>query len=107
MSETTKHTSAPWTYEITKRPNGEFIGLPSIYSPNRHKHVATLIKLEEVEANAQLIAAAPELLEACQAALDGLYSYRDIDGNCSAMSEREKLQNAISKATQSTTGAHT
>lgn len=39
-----------------------------------------------------------DLLEACKAALDGLYSYRALDGNCSAMSEKAKLEAAIQKA---------
>jgi hypothetical protein len=38
------------------------------------------------------------LLAACKAALDGLYSYRNIDGNCSARSEKEQLIKAISRA---------
>lgn len=53
---------------------------------------------ETARANARLIASAPDLLAACKAALNGLYSYRDIDGNCSAMSERDQLQTAIEKA---------
>lgn len=51
-----------------------------------------------LQANARLIAAAPDLLAACKAALDGLYSYRDIPGNASAMAEKEQLERAIKQA---------
>lgn len=50
------------------------------------------IRIEETEANARLIASAPELLEACKLAVNEYH----LDGNCAnAIAE---LKQAISKA---------
>jgi hypothetical protein len=57
-----KHTKAPWRRNI--RANGKY---PVIFA-GRNQHVATASRQAdpaEVEANIDLIAAAPELLEAC------------------------------------------
>jgi hypothetical protein len=50
----------------------------------------------EAEANARLIAAAPELLEVCKAVLPLLEDWHEDDGRASTM--WRKAQNAIAKA---------
>lgn len=52
----TKHTPGPWEYNV---------GMASIYSVQEKKKICVLT--HENEANAHLIAAAPELLEALEA----------------------------------------
>lgn len=69
MSET-KHTPGPWTLE----PNGPGYNLKS---PNFASHFCILLGMNgkpdgEHEANARLIAAAPDLLKACQEAVGWL-----------------------------------
>ena len=63
----TEHTSGPWGRNI--KPARKY---STIYA-GRNTHVAHLetngLADAEIEANANLIAAAPELLEACEAAL--------------------------------------
>lgn len=67
MSMKTKHTKGPWKKHLTGIPHTMII-------LNEEKHIATLevngIKQDEVEANARLIAAAPEMLEALEEFLD-------------------------------------
>jgi len=104
---TQKHTSGPWQVWPTHWAGGsdaaKFDGVNTIWIDSPRGELARLKpngrKVDElVYADAHLIAAAPELLEACKAALNGLYSYRDIDGNCSARTEKEQLIAAIDKA---------
>ena len=54
----TKHTPGPWN------------GLSGLIASEKGDHIATvwLTQDDNLEANARLIAAAPELLEACEAA---------------------------------------
>jgi hypothetical protein len=71
-----KHTSGPWTRLVGERfkhdssagvkgPDGLYIA--AALDLNRYD------KDDEVEANARLIAAAPDLLAACEAALPEIY----------------------------------
>lgn len=67
------HMPGPWQVHITRYPNGQLSGTPYIYAPNgpdMHRHVAEVCIDDDAEAattsmqeaNARLIAAAPELL---------------------------------------------
>lgn len=58
----------------------------------------TIIARDLLPEHAQIFAASFDLLEACQSALDGLYSYDNVEDNCSARTERDKLRAAIAKA---------
>lgn len=88
MKNNVKHTKGPWI-EITDNENYDIIGKDGtmICSIN-----TSLVK-EKWEANARLIASAPELLEACKDALADWTQDRYMDENTLA-----HLRNAISKA---------
>jgi hypothetical protein len=58
-----KHTPGPWTLKVG--PFGEH----SIKAPDKKSVASVLQKRADVEANARLIAAAPELLEVAKACL--------------------------------------
>lgn len=49
-------------------------------------------------ANARLIAATPAMAEALQVLLNGLYAYRDLEGNSTAMAERDQARAALKLA---------
>jgi len=93
---TTNHTPGPWKkarnssfWEVVTPFQDQLIDEANEFSPS--VAYAWGSTEEEAEANASLIAAAPDLLEACQAA----------DWNSLDLPEfvREKLSAAISKAT--------
>lgn len=71
MTQTAQHTPAPWTYQISDNRQSEFeihcdycqIGTVERWDGDNDQAV-----MNEAEANARLIAAAPEML----AALDGI-----------------------------------
>ena len=98
-----KHTQGPW----------EIVGSTHVWSPSAKANIASASALRtiryvgyappeigdlaEVAANARLIAAAPDLLAACESAL------KPIDYNCGnveQMALRNLLRAAIAKATQ-------
>jgi methionine synthase II (cobalamin-independent) len=96
--ENLKHTKGEWEvdgHSIFPKGKGYSIALVSNISIVNSKHKP----LEETEANAKLIASAPELLEA-------LIEYVNLDtGNISALKttpqqRKEKAINAINKATK-------
>ena len=65
----TKHTPGPWKPTIIRWPNGQLKGIPYIYAPNGDdggRHVCELYNNGQLDANAGLIASAPELLDACR-----------------------------------------
>lgn len=68
MTNTTQHTPAPWVID-TRSGYTDIIA-----TENTTQKVAMIhgedINLEEIEANAHLIASAPELLEACEMVRD-------------------------------------
>lgn len=77
----TKHTPGPWKLKISRYPNGELSGRPYVYAPNgpdTHRHIcepfidsAATREIQEMqEANACLLSAALELLEACEALIE-------------------------------------
>ena len=86
MSEA-KHTPGPWTVlpeELDRdyiRIRGTVLGgrykIANVLHPSGRNLSKELQKreAEETRANARLIAAAPKLLEACEALLDGLDDY--------------------------------
>jgi hypothetical protein len=91
------HTPGPWT---TEQPSGLTNPEPNwlpIYAP-KWWHLAKVVveldgeRSEEGEANARLIAAAPELLEACKAIADHYDEDEILSGDLN------KLRAAIAKA---------
>lgn len=95
-----KHTPGPWWIEEHTYHNS-LSKYWNIYSgKDRHKKIITLgcdplgtyVKKPEQEANAHLIAVAPDLLEVCKAAL------MKCPFPVGAALVREQLQEAISKA---------
>ena len=70
-----KHTPGPWRIGTSSGPLKElgFNDPPAIYGKNNNSVLAILgggsIHFENAKANARLIAAAPDLLEACEQAL--------------------------------------
>lgn len=93
MTEASKHTPGPWSRNIP--PASQY---PVIFS-GANVHVAQVISrccpVDQVEANTNLIAAAPELLEALENAVKLLWEH------CEGLAPRiEPLEAAIAKATQ-------
>ena len=90
MTQEIKHTPGPWKQSIGTEETTIVIdmGFPSI----PFKHVCRVYGSNR-EANAQLIAAAPDLLEALEAIMDGFdgeefrYIYSDISKAVAAISK--------------------
>lgn len=83
-----KHTPGPWLYNqdegtiyVHGCPLAEIIAARSA---------------EEIEGNAQLIAAAPDLLEGCKIAIDAMCDYANFTGHKKA--EIQKLKRIVAKA---------
>ena len=97
-----KHTPAPWDivrsikeFVSKEQGGGKKITIHSGQGSNR-KRIATITSLDnlsESEANARLIASAPELLDACKVALKSLTDYKKSEYSQSV------LEQAIAKAT--------
>ena len=96
-----KHTPGPW--EIRREKNGYIIGIwvPNSVNPDNEPGKGGTIVIDgcpcgNSEANARLLAAAPDLLAACCQALDYLdaISTRTMP----ATDERDTLRAAIAKA---------
>jgi len=90
----TAHTPGPWwnppfSNEVMTIPRGD-IKICKVHAISDNDHG---------EANAQLIAAAPELLEALKEALTRLKEIRDDHGTNSEITIKQSQQ-AITKATQ-------
>lgn len=86
------HTPGPW--EISKHGTPDYAPQFGIYaegSQNDH----CLVRYDNAQANARLIAAAPDLLAACEAALDDFY--HELDSQLRRPTE-EMLVAAIAKA---------
>jgi len=101
-----KHTPGPWAYHSWKINGGSAFGietadhthgLAGIY-PNGN--ASTLLTMEQHEANARLIAAAPDLLKCLNAATKALRSYQYGNGSSDlAESIADVCDVAIAKAT--------
>jgi len=94
----TKHTPGPWEVkkELTGLGNVEFLitdGLDD--TPDGADTIAHVIFSNEAQANARLIAAAPDLLEACIGALHALEQH----GENFHPSIQKHTKAAIAKAT--------
>ena len=93
--EKQQHTPGPWAYIV---PDGYVVRHPQIYSDFGPVANATWLgenKLDQLNSNARLIAAAPDLLEALEeivSAADG-DGWNQLDGNL------RKARAAIAKAT--------
>jgi hypothetical protein len=117
MSKTaTTHTPGEWEAMPPKKTGGrwkvgakgEFGGKGSMSGMTAHWFLATIQNgrpgdtLETEEANARVMAAAPDLLEACQAALEEMTECirgSDKPEDPPAQSVMAKVQGAIAKAT--------
>ena len=84
-----KHTKGEW-YTSGKSINNAEQHL--VISEDKGQNVAVCYGVEEAQANAHLIAAAPELLEACKTAIEGNRTHAPIDVTFRI------LQEAINKA---------
>ncbi len=97
-----KHTQGKWfivdnnfVYTLNKNGHNRFTALLQAGRDDNNN----FINKEELKANAQLIAAAPELLEACKYVLIKLENEARIADNTDIFSnERELLRQAIVKA---------
>ncbi len=93
-----KHTPSPWEAETHTVQDGKG-GYKYARVYRKHKYskeialVTTRIDSDEDKANAQLIAAAPELLEACKEALVVLLGYTGLHRQT-----KDKLCSALRKA---------
>lgn len=93
------HTPGPWGLYGSKEPTRGFAEAAPSLSVGSVEHTEPICRvhgyLHDVEANAALIAAAPDLLEACKAALENIERYGS--GYCSD-NVMEVLTAAIAKA---------
>jgi hypothetical protein len=88
-----EHTPAPWSVSVDT--NTEVIGPHQRTICRAHRDAPTRSE-EETRANARLISAAPELLEACESALRFLEIHRE-RGKAPTQCEAD-LRAAIAKA---------
>jgi hypothetical protein len=96
-----KHTPGPWilseslgssnSYKIEKEPGGLVV---KIYGRDANIPTGEIVRVKRTEANARLIAAAPDLLAACENALATITGER-VGG---AISTEIELRAAIAKA---------
>jgi hypothetical protein len=84
-----KHTPGPWT--ITKT-NDVVVGFDFVMSPGKSS--------QEIRANAKLIAAAPDLLEACQYVVDWHRENDSGEGELFGLDFVTTCISAIRKATE-------
>ena len=110
VTETPKimHTPGPWTCHVVV--STPYIGDPAEkriaceYALNKQGNGVRIVTQDEAYANARLIAAAPELLEACALFTAAAHEVRDVlngHGFASPASiafAAEKARNAIAKA---------
>jgi hypothetical protein len=88
-----KHTLGPWKCDWSIQVGGNIKSGWQVFDSNETELVIDIPDSEEAEANAQLIAAAPELLDACQKALS-LLKALEVRGDSVRF-----LEQAIAKAT--------
>lgn len=111
-TKTAEPTPQPWELNIHRYPNGKLSGAPYIYAPNGpdgHRHICQPFLDEgapqeiqdEQEANARLLAAAPDLLEACKSLVAHMWEgrpKRNVRRDAYLMIAEVAAQNAIRKA---------
>ena len=89
-----KHTQGPWEVSGTTR------GLNGLYIKADNKHIAQVFSsIPECEANAKLIAAAPEMLDALFSAVLIIDKLGIIKSDTTLSNDIKKIYNAINKAT--------
>ena len=98
MSEQAKHTPGPWTLEPSCIRGGDRSRSLVICGPGRVSGRSPAEHGED-EANARLIAAAPELLQACREALADLEGYLAEWETDPALETVQELRAVIAKAT--------
>ena len=91
----TKHTPGPWFMETWSKFNGEQVTQVSAFSEYGNRTMQAIVNSGNSEANARLIAAAPDLLEA----LKEIVSAADGDGWNQLDAGLRKARAAIAKAT--------
>jgi len=91
-----KYTAGPWNCSIPRRPNGELAHRAYVYSETTHEYTAECFMTDESGANARLIAAAPELLEALYGAVNVMGAWADLTNGTRLVFA--KAQAAITKA---------
>lgn len=103
MPQRTKHTPGPWTSIVRNDASGivSYIGPQDKFSSD---DIIATVECNAGDANARLIAAAPELLEACLASLAEWSQYdgaNAIDGPTerARIKLMSQLKTAIAKAT--------
>lgn len=104
-----KHTPGPWHYDWTQKVNGviqSYAVGPARRPLDEIDHIDTIVEVDNdtnnAEANARLIAAAPELLEALEQSLDwtvdfiesGDAGFWDVDKDENVI----RMRSAIAKA---------
>lgn len=92
MTEKTRHTPGPWEAHWHDK---WIIGDKKTFTHIAEVCIDSKMRAREMDENSRLIAAAPDLLEACETALDIILSYQHIPAQFRAC---QALQNAISKA---------
>ncbi len=85
----TTHTPGPWKVADVN-PHGK--------APNRRWLVTPDVAVAKTAANARLIAAAPDLLEACRAALPAMAAHEETGCDCPDSEAARQLRAAIAKA---------
>jgi hypothetical protein len=95
----TKHTPGPWTQYRDSRGNvriqGNVQGGPVAFIEEMNNTGGT----EQDHANARLIAAAPDLLAACQEIIDGMVDGKNSTNKNVTMYAIQMVKSAIAKAT--------
>ncbi|HSW34698.1 MAG TPA: hypothetical protein VLH36_13890 [Steroidobacteraceae bacterium] len=101
------HTPGPWVVEVCRGPHDRDCGLSIMQRLPAYRgevaHVADAeniggITVAERNANARLIAAAPDLLEACQTVLAGFDRGIAVDANTVNGLVAARLRSAVAKA---------
>ena len=94
MSEKVTHTPGPWSVEDCTP--GESTGLRFAINSKDNVIARTTDGWKEAQANARLIAAAPELLEQCKL-FEKLLTVMIMEGDSGADLERDNLQAILDK----------
>ena len=93
------HTAGKW-HLAENTWNGDIVLLGKSRRPDRSDKIAVFQRdCDNIEANARLIAAAPELLEACQQAWHFVHSFGPKPEDSTYTIVENKLSAVISKAT--------